>query len=156
MPKKKKALEGCRQRPLSPARHISVLSKNIGVARPKSPRKKAAKHVRRGIEDRFIEDLIVYPTGKGPSSQQAQRQVSQAAIAVEPPEAPRQPLATQRQTVSCVVYLKLLKAGKPTLEWKLSLLRAVLNFIKREIPQAREKDVLAPSFVSISSPEERK
>merc|ERR1719173_80591 len=52
--------------------------------------------------------------------------------------------------------MKSLNTEKRTLKWKLSLLKAVLNFIKREIPQTREKDVLAPCFVSISLPEERK
>jgi len=149
MPKKTQAQEGCQQRPLSPASPENILWR-------KKRRKNAAKHVEGGIEDRSIEDLIVYPTGMTRLPPQVKRKVQQATSVVEPPEPPPQYFATHRQTVSCFVWNKFKKTGKQTLKWKLSLLRGVLNFLKREIPQAREDDVLAPSFVSLSSLEQRK
>lgn len=147
MPKNTQAQEGCQQRPLSPVRPGNVLYRKR--------RRNVPKHLEGDIWDTSIEDLIVYPTGMTRPPQHLLRKVRQAISAVEPPEPPPQYFATQRQTVSCVVYNKLVKTQKQTITWKLSLLRGVLNFLKREIPQAREDNVLAPAFVSLSSVERK-
>jgi len=156
MRKKTEALEGYPKSPSSPARSQSLLLKKNGVRGLKSPRKKTRKVIGEPTEDRFIDNLIVYPTGTVRPYQQMERKVSRTANAEERPNAELQSFSTDRQIVSCEVYLKFIKIEKRSLKWKLSLLRAVLSFLKREIPQAREEDVLAPSFVSISSFRARK
>jgi len=156
MLKKTQALEGSPKYPSSPARSQSLLRKKNGVPRLKSPRKKTGKIIGERTEDRFIDNLIVYPTGTERPSQRMQHKVSQTANAEEPSNSKLQSVSADRQIVSCVVYLKCVHIEKKSLKWKLCLLRAVLSFLKREIPQIREQDVLGPSFVSISSPEERK
>jgi len=149
MSKKKQALRGFQQR-RSPHVHSEndLLMDNITTVQ--LPQKLERKPVLGGKKGSF-EDLIVYPTGKRRSAQQTQAKVIQK---IEQP-IPHQSNTIQRQIVSCVVYLKLGKLKELTLRKKLSLIKAILRLLKREISEAREKDVLAPSFVTISS-EERK
>jgi len=134
---------------LSPSLPENAFLEGRGITLVKTSRKNESKLVVDDKQDRFWEDLIVYPTGRRRPSQQIQPRVVQAVETLKLPSPP----TIQRQLVSCLVNIKVRETEKQTLKMKLKLIKSVLRLLKREIPETRGKDVLAPPFVSISSSE---